>query len=436
MKLQIKKAVALLLVVALLVGTVTMLSGCGKKADANKLTIWINGKDSYIGPSEQKLSQDQWYISQAIQRFEDANPGVTVELVVSADGETAHQTFKADAMAGTAPDLANLWTGQNIFAMEDVMMDISKLIPADDLKNISGWDSVTSPATGAILGYPTSDNQICFFIYNKQIIADCGLDFDNNPPRTIEDFNAACATILEKGYQPIASDESFPWMGCYIVAYWWVQQTGMDGILSECKGETKFVDDKGLASALDYYRSTIVNGYLNADAVTSADSWNKFCQGTVAMMPQVSSVVSDAEAALGAENVGVMLPPDFTGATITNKTIGGPGQCLVVSKDCDNPELAVKFLSFLNSKDEVLKFLQVQSKVPTRLDISAADLSLAEGSAAAKLFDWADDTVFWVDNSLYSTVVGDFYNLLPLVLAGKMTPAEFAADLDSKVVAG
>ena len=434
MKLQTRKAIALLLAVVLMLGTVSMLTGCAKKADSNKLTIWINGKDSYIGPSEQKLSQDQWYISQAIKRFEDANPGVTVELVVSADGETAHQTFKADAMAGTAPDIANLWTGQNIFSMEDVILDISKLIPAEDKTNISGWDSVTSPATKAVLGYPTSDNQICFFIYNKQIIKDCGLDFDNNPPRTIEDFSAACQTIKDKGYQPIASDESFPWFGCYVVGYWWVQQTGIDGILSECKGEKSFTEDQGLLSALDYYRATIVDGYLNSDAVTSADSWNKFCQGTVAMMPQVSSVVSDAEAALGAENVGVMLPPDFAGATITDKTIGGPGQCLVVSKDCKNPELAVKFLSFLNSRDEVLKFLQVQSKVPTRLDISAADLGLAPESAATKLFGWADKTVFWVDNSLYTNIVGDFYNLLPLVLAGKMTPAEFAADLDSKVV--
>jgi len=434
MKLQMKKAIALLLVVALMLGTLATLTGCAKKADANKLTIWINGKDSYIGPSEQKLAQEDWYISQAIKRFEDANPGVTVELVVSADGETAHQTFKADAMAGTAPDIANLWTGQNIFAMEDVILDISKLIPAEDTANITGWDSVTSPATGAVLGYPTSDNQICFFIYNKQIIKDCGLDFDNNPPRTIEAFNAACQTIKDKGYQPIASDESFPWFGCYVVGYWWIQQSGFDRIISNCKGETKFADDQGLLSAVEYYRSTMTNGYLNADAVTSADSWNKFCQGTVAMMPQVSSVVSDAETALGAENVGVMLPPDFPGAQITDKTIGGPGQCLVVSKACKNPELAVKFLSFLNSKDEVMKCLQVQSKVPTRTDISAADLGLAEGSAAAKLFTWADKTVYWVDNSLYTNIVGDFYNLLPLVLAGKMTPAEFAADLDSKVV--
>ncbi|HRX58154.1 MAG TPA: extracellular solute-binding protein [Eubacteriales bacterium] len=436
MKSKMKKVVALLLVAALLLGTITMLSGCSKKADDNTLTIWINGKDSYIGPSEQKLSQEDWYISQAIQRFEDANPGVTVELVVSADGETAHQTFKADAMAGTAPDLANLWTGQNIFSMEDVILDISDLIPEEDLENISGWDSVTSPATGAILGYPTSDNQICFFIYNKQIISECGLDFDNNPPRTIDEFNAACQTILDNGYTPIASDESFPWFGCYIVNYWWVQQSGYDRILSDCDGTTTFADDAGLISALEYYRSTIENGYLNADAVTSADSWNKFCQGTVAMMPQVSSVVSDAEDALGAENVGVMLPPDFDGAQITDQTIGGPGQCLVVSKDCKNPELAVKFLSFLNSRDEVLRFLEVQSKVPTRTDITAEDLGLAADSATAKLFDWSDQIVYWVDNSLYSTVVGDYYNLLPLVLAGKMTPVEFAEDLDGCVTAG
>ncbi len=354
--------------------------------------------------------------------------------MVAADGETAHQTFKADAMAGTAPDLANLWTGQNIFAMEDVMMDISKLIPADDLANISGWDSVTSPATGAILGYPTSDNQICFFIYNKQIIADCGLDFDNNPPRTIEDFNAACQTILEKGYQPIASDESFRGWAAHRT-YWWVQQTGMDGILSTAKGETKFVDDQGLLSALDYYRSTIVNGYLNADAVTSADSWNKFCQGTVAMMPQVSSVVSDAEAALGAENVGVMLPPDFAGATITNKTIGGPGQCIVVSKDCDNPELAVKFLSFLNSRDEVLKFLEVQSKVPTRLDITAADLNLAEGSALPSSSVGGQHRV-----SGWTTRCIPPWSATSITCCRSCSqqddPAEFAADLDSKVVAG
>jgi len=73
--------------------------------------------------------------------------------------------------------------------------------------------------------------------------------------------------------------------------------------------------------------------------------------------------------------------------------------------------------------------------VPTRTDITAEDLGLDADSATAKLFDWSDQIVYWVDNSLYSNIVGDYYNLLPLVLAGKMTPLEFAEDLDGCVTA-
>ena len=439
-----KKAISVLLVFVMLIGMTLALTGCGSTKTTSsaaggssaattnaKLTLWINGKDSYISPDEQKLSQDQWYISQAIKRFEDANPGVTIELVVSADGETAHQTFKADAVAGTAPDMANLWTGQYTFQLEDAILDIKDLIPADDKKNITGWDAVTSTNTGAILGYPTSDNQVCFFLYNKTIIKECGLDFEKDPPRTIDAFNKACDAIAAKGYQPIASDDgSFPWFGCYVMNYWWAQQSGVDRIVSNCAGKTKFADDAGLISALTYYRKTMTAGYLNSDAVTSTDSWNKFCQGKVAMTPQVSSVIGDAEKALGADNIGVILPPDFDGAKITNSTIGGPGQDIVISKATKNPDLCIKFLSFLNSKDEVLKFEKVQQKVPTRTDITAADIGVSDTSATAKLFKFSGNMVFWIDNTLTSDVCSEYCSQMPMVLSGQMTPEDFAKDLD------
>ena len=428
-----KKILSILLVSAMLLGLCLACTGCGKQESKEKLTIWINGADSYIAPAENELSQDQWYISQAIKRFEEANPGVEIELVVQADGETAHQTFKADSLAGTAPDIANLWTGQNIYAMEDVILDITSYIPAEDKEKIVGWDAVTSPTTGAILGYPTADNQVCYFLYNRAIIAECGLDFDNNPPTTVEEFDEAMQIIADHGYQPLASDESFPWFGCYIGNYWWVSESGYDRIISDCEGTTKFAEDSGFINAFTYYKSTLDNGYLNADCLTCADSFNKFCQGKVAMMPQESSVVGDAEAALGAENVGLLMPPDLTTAQTTGGTIGGPGQCFVVSKNCKNPELAVKFISFLDSKEEMLKFLEVQKKVPTRTDITAEDLGYEEGSNSAKLVEMSANVIYWVDNSLYPSMSGDFYDLLPSVLAGKMTVEEFGALLDEDV---
>jgi hypothetical protein len=87
-------------------------------------------------------------------------------------------------------------------------------------------------------------------------------------------------------------------------------------------------------------------------------------------------------------------------------------------------------MSFLNSKDEVLKLNEFQTKVPVRTDVTPEDLNLTPGSVGAKINSWAQNYVFWVDNSLSGNVVNEFNKQLPLVLTGKMTPEELAAQLD------
>jgi len=411
-------------------------SGASQGGDeAVKLTVWVNGRDSFIGPSEQKLAQDQWYISQAFKRFEEANPGTTVELVVQSDALQAHQTFRTAGLAGNAPDSANLWAGQFIFALRDVTQDITPYIPKEDMEQINGWDTVTldfKPGS-PIIGYPVPNNQVCFFLYNKKIIKEAGLDFDANPPRTMEDFMAALETIKNAGYQPMAADEGqgYTYNFFYIASYWWVQQNGLDPILAEDSGQANFADDQALLTALQAYQDLYSKGYLNQDAATSADSWNKFLAGEVAMIPNGSFGVKDAQDALGVENVGAILPPNISAdAVIQDSLIGGPGQSMVVSKNSANPEMMVKLLSFLNSKEEVLKLSEFQTIVPVRKDITAEELKLEPGTIAAQMFEWSQNYVFWVDNSLSPAVVDDFNKLLPLVLTGKMTPEELAAQLD------
>lgn len=400
-----------------------------------KLSVWVNGRDSFIGPNEQKLSQDQWYISQAFKRFEAANPGVTVELNVQSDALQAHQNFRTAGLAGNAPDAANLWAGQFIFALRDVEQDIRQYIPKDDMANINGWDTVTLDFKDGspIIGYPVPNNQVCFFLYNKKIIKDSGLDFDKNPPRTMSDFMAALETIKSKGYQAMAADEGqgYTYNFFYIASYWWVQQNGLTPILDEAAGKAKFADDQALLTALHAYQDLYSKGYLNQDAATSADSWNKFLAGQVAIIPNGSFGVKDAQAALGEENVGAILPPNISDtAKIKDSLIGGPGQSMVVSKNSKNPEMTVKLLSFLNSKEEVLKLNEFQTIVPIRKDITAADLKLQPGSIGDQMFKWSQSYIFWVDNSLPPVLVDDFNKLLPLVLTGKQTPEDFVAQLD------
>jgi raffinose/stachyose/melibiose transport system substrate-binding protein len=439
---EMKKTIRLIVSLIVIAASLLLATGCSGTSQSNgpvKLTVWVNGRDSFIGPSEQKLAQDQWYISQAFKRFEAANPGVTVELVVQSDALQAHQTFRTAGLAGNAPDSANLWAGQFIFALRDVTQDITQYIPKEDLEQINGWDTVTLDfkSGSPIIGYPVPNNQVCFFLYNKKIIKDSGLDFEKNPPRTMEDFMAALETIKSKGYQPMAADEGqgYTYNFFYIASYWWVQQNGLDPILAEDAGKAKFADDQALLTALHAYQDLYTKGYLNPDAATSADSWNKFLAGEVALIPNGSFGVKDAQDALGAENVGAILPPNISSdAKIKDSLIGGPGQSMVVSKNSKNPAMTAKLLSFLNSKAEVLKLSEFQTIVPIRKDISAEELKLQPGTIAAQMFEWSKNYVFWVDNSLSPAVVDDFNKLLPLVLTGKMTPEDFAAQLDKDKV--
>lgn len=411
-------------------------AGAQQGAEPQKLTVWINGRDSFIGPNEQQLPQDQWYISQAIKRFEDANPGVTVELVVQADAYAAHQMFRTAGLAGNAPDIANLWAGQFIFPLADVITPINDMIPQADKDELLGWDTDTLDFKegNPILGYPTPDNQMCFFLYNKQIMQEVGLDYEANPPRTMDAFFADMEKIKNAGYTPIGADEAVDGYAYYffqIAAYWWVQQNGLDPILAEDRGEANFADDQALLTALNAYHDIWAKGYMNQDAATSSDSWQKFLQGKIAMVPRVSSFVKDAQDALGEENVGAIIPPDISdSAVIKNGTIGGPGQVLVIAKNSKFPETAVKFNSFLNSKAEVLELNKFQTKVPIRKDVTEADLGLQPGSVGSKLIEWSQNYIFWVDNSISAPVVDDFNKLLPLVLTGKMAPEELMAQLD------
>jgi raffinose/stachyose/melibiose transport system substrate-binding protein len=437
-----KHLIRLLVNMLVIFSTLLLAAGCapaqppaGQEKEPVKLTAWINGRDSFIGPSEQKLPQDQWYISQAIKRFEAANPGVTVELVVQADALQAHQTFRTAGLAGNAPDIANLWAGTFIFALRDVMADISSFIPQEDKDNLTGWDTVTLDFKegSPIIGYPSPDNQMCFFLYNKKIIQEAGLDWDANPPRTIDAFMGDMEKIKNAGYIPMAADEGagYVYYFFYIAGYWWVQQNGLDPILAADTGKANFADDQALLSTLELYNQIWAKGYMNQDAATSGDSFNKFLQGQVAVFPSVSTFIKDAQDALGEENVGAILPPNFSESSkIKDSLVGGPGQSLVVAKNSKNLEETVKFLSFLNSKAEVLLLNKVQTKVPIRKDVSAADLGYQPGSIGEKLIGWSGNYIFWIDNSLSPAVVDDFNKLLPLVLTGKMTPLEFAQQLD------
>ena len=398
------------------------------------LKVWV--APALVSEDEQKMKQEEWYVSKVAKKFEEENPGVKIEFTVVPDQSAAHQTFKAAASTDSGPDIANLWSGQSIFAMEDVILDIKDYVPDEDKELIQGWETVTVGFEdgGSILGYPVSGNEICGLLYNRAILEEAGLDFDNNPPKTLAEFTEAMGKIKDAGYLPIAAgDDGWNCAYFYGFASLWAQQEGNARVASNSTGETKFAEDEAFKESYRFANELYSKGYINEDYQTSPDYNELFLNGEAGLLITGNYMVAMAADALGIENLGFCGFPDVSADAVNKNTcIGGPGQCMVVSKQCKNPEMAVKFLSFLNNKENHIDLLAGLSKLPLRTDVTLEEVGMAEDLVYQQIVRLSESYTYWADNSMVPEVNAEMQKLGALAITGKMGIDEMAEKLDQK----
>ena len=227
-----------------------------------KLTFWVANS---VSADEQKQSQDTWYITKCIERFEKANPGTSIEITLQVDGMQVFQNFKASVVAGNGPDIVDFFAGPTLLSVKDGLIPLNDYISKEERENIIGWEAVSEnmDPTKKIYAYPYPGQSWVGISYNKSLIKKAGLDFDANPPRSMEEFDAALEAIKTAGILPFNSDESWPLMLYYIMNFWWSQKTGLPGILAHNNKETKYADDSGFLDMLSKYQSYYKKGYIN-----------------------------------------------------------------------------------------------------------------------------------------------------------------------------
>lgn len=397
-----------------------------------KLVFWQN---AFMGPDEEKKPQKDWFITGLINKFEQQNPGVKIEMTVPPDQAAAHQTFKAAAMAKNGPDVANLWSGFPLFALKDVVLHLDGKVPQEDMDNIIGWEVVREnfKSDGALLGYPVCGAELGMFIVNKKLTAKAGVDFEANPPKTVDEFMADLDKIKASGTLPIVAGEG----GCNLLyvfnlGTWWVQTSGNDRIASNSLGETKYADDKAFLDSMRYAQEMYTKGYVNKDYATCKDADARFYQGKAAMYNTGNWDIANAQKNLGAENVTFVTVPDFQDAKVKGTGIGGPGQSCVVANYSKNPDMAIKLISFLMNKENHTNLLKMSTKIPLRKDITVEDLGWKGNALLEKAVNIGKNYVYWDDNSQQPEVMNEFYKVGALVVTGKMTPEQAAEKLDKK----
>lgn len=409
-------------------GTASATSSAKPQEDI-KLTAWLANA---VTADEQKASQDTWYITKCINRFEKENPGTKVEITIQTDGIQTLQTFKASAAANNGPDIIEFFAGPTFLSVKAALLPLNKYIPQEDKEALIGWDAVSEDmdSSKTIYAYPYPGQSVVGIAYNKDLVKSVGLDFEANPPRSVEAFDAALEKISKAGLLAFNSDESQPIILYYALDYLWSQKTGLSNILAKTNGTAKYADDQGLLDMLAKYQTYYKKGYINKDTATSADSSNKFLQGKCVLYPFGNWDVDTFSKALG-DKFGIMCPPSATKeGESKNGAIGGVGAALAVANYSKHPEMAVKFISHMMKRDELIEYYKGYPTVPHRKDITAEDLGKVNDPIFSKLLSWKDDISYWPDNCMSSEAGAVFQKFACQVLVGNMTPQELAKKMD------
>lgn len=396
-----------------------------------KLVVW---QSAFTPSIELEKPEAEWTINKIARAFEAENPGVTIEIIYNADQAVAQNKLKAAVLAGEAPDIVNTFSGYLVTTFKDIFVDITDMIPAEDKEKIVGWEAVSEnlKSDGAILGYPVGGSELGIFLYNKELVAKAGVDLEGeNAPKTAQEFKDAMFKIKEAGILPIlAQDGKANSLFMFPCGAWWTQQVGIERVTSNSMNTTTFSDDQAFLDALAFTASLYQEELVNQDYATIQTAFTQFMNGESALYACGNWDISIAMEAMG-DNLGLYCVPSFKeDVAYPFASIGGVGQSASVLKTCAHPEMAVKFLSFINNRENAITMVKLISKLPQRTDITPEDLGWAGNPVYEKAMAACNNLFPWNDNAMQSDVMNEYYKQTLLAVIGNITPEECAQALD------
>lgn len=331
-------------------------------------------------------------------RFMAENPGIEVVPQYTGSYKETLNKLIAGVRSGTAPQIVQVYEiGTRQMIDGGIMLPMQDLIDKDpDFDQAVFLDSVLNyyRIDGKLYSMPfNSSNAILF--YNKTLFKEAGLDPDK-PPRTLEQVMEYSKKLLKKD-----SNGNIVRTGLTWPTHSWIFEqmlAAMDAPLvdngngREGKAtEAVFDSEQGKEVFNFLYEMTSNDLMLN----TKKEDWSAarqiFLSGKAAMVLFSTSDVTafTDEGAKNGYEIGTAFIPTPAGAPSGGAIIGGASLWMVGGQPDEKTQAAWKFLKFLTSKEEQIKWHLNTGYFPVRKD--AVEDLMYEG--------------FYSDNPNYLTAV-------------------------------
>jgi raffinose/stachyose/melibiose transport system substrate-binding protein len=401
--------------------------------DSVEIVFW-NSTLPFEDPADPTKPLEEFYIYQAIARFEEANPGVTVAIENFPGGPDLFTKYRTSSVAQNGPDVMGMWSGTYMLALKEFLEPMGPYFTPEERATLTGWEAVNEtfdPNATDIYGVPSGSDGVSVLFYNRPLLEAADVKPDEQWPTNIDEFFTVLQAVQDSDVTPVALDtNSLVWQ----VLLYWIGQTvdGAQGIGQLASGERNFSDPElvNIVAKWQQFADYVIPG---AETMEGAEAQQLFYAGESAMITGGFAAIDNMREFLG-DDLGMIKIPDFSAdAPITSGGIGGPGVALIVSNYSQKKEAAVAFVKFIMSPDELLN----------RANSGEGHLINLAGVNAAEIYDdpykiaqqeWAVEpsTIFWPDNVLPAELTTEIKAQSEVAWTGGIDAAEFAAKVDAK----
>lgn len=364
-----KKILSLTLVMIL---AMTILAGCGSKNEDVKDDTQDKNETKEVTLSIWGDTDNQALLESSFTKinkaFEDKYPNIKLDYQYSGTFDTINIAVQSNSL----PDL--FWVQGNKSTKMAELARNGYLLPLDEYN----LDSSRFPNES--IEYATVDGSIyssfpSFFdyavmYYNEDIFNAYGLKKPNN----WEEFESVLEVLVQNGETPIA----FGGKGDF--DRYWLMQTMAPAVFNDtlvALKENNTPDYAAMEKAFDLYRAFAEKGYLGKDfaSIDGVGAQLAFTNGKAAMLVD-GTWNNQLYKEVGFE-VGRFAMPSSDG---TRYAQSGPSNynTYAVAKATKNPEEAVKYIEFLNSKEAQQIIEDELATIPLVKDLDVKDESIAE----------------------------------------------------------
>lgn len=403
-------------------------SGTDSEATPVKLVFWSVGlklKDDSGLKSPEELAANIY-----IKKFEDAHPGVTVE-VVDQPTDSVQDLFKAANLTEEGPDIIGLWSGTATNVFKDNLLSLNDYMTADDFADYTGLNLCREDfkADGAVKALPYNLTTYNIF-YNKEYFTQAGITEDQLP-KTWDEFLAVCDKLKVAGIQPLLIGDSSGESTAWVTSEFMADLVGTDKITDFGTDALPYSCDE-YKQALTTWSQLFTGDYTNKDfgSLAAWDSIQRFVTGEGAMNINGSWAIGEMQPIMQ-DNLGTFKIPAITAdAPYGDYIISQPGANVSVTSYSKNKELAVEFIKYMTSAEFEAAAHADTGDLPAN---NKVDSSVISNPISQTSYSWIQENkaVIGYDSLIPVEAANELYKIAPTLDKGDITPDEFIAKLQT-----